>query len=833
MKKILLTFFCFLFLLTMQITTPINAAEKNYFSNGMDISDIIFEENNPLLLQSKELIFNISDLPMNNDNYTSHLIENYSFYNPTSQVIKTSFLLSLPYNSYNQNENIDQFLIQINQENVDKTLHHTLNRYFYDIIHQKEYINENIIQNEFFNLNTKIYKYTYKITKFFKKGMVMFEINHDFFKDNNLILTNYDFHDKNSKIEKIGYNTQFNKEIEIYFIGQDIDSLQFNFYDSKDKKTSGSIDFIAKNEFSLQDMINQFYDQNSQISLLDWANGMIQKLIDYQDIHIVYMYNNSNFFDLSEEFSRWYKVSLNVQPFATCMIQTIAPIYPGVNKNYEPYLYQYHYHQINYNYQTSPFVTIQIHTSMYIQNDSSFKKAEDGYFITLDNLDNFTFTLASAKEAKMIKDGLTFWIVLMIIIVSAFIALILFPIIKLLIDILKCNKISHPYLLCLENQEERDEILKDYNRILKKKKMTYLCILFIYISFCLFLLTEFLYLENYILSLIVLFAYFILIMFNHYNFVFILWNAISILFGFISLFTLPHLVYIMILMSFISILYLRYIIMRKQNQLLNEIICKAKDQKENDSLDSSPTLKYLPKGFLTLKSFICFVLVVSLCFSLGIILWVVSESFLLFILGCLFTIIIAFISALVIQLMNTSDYRRFNKDLNLNQYKESLTTKLSNPKIDPEYKNFLLCHYCNALLFFNFDEFLKLKESLFRPITPSYQFVYDGLQLHCLLSYEDFIEQFNYLITIYHRLVPQLENFKKYWMPYYLNVQIDDIDKKYPYNTKYESKNVCNLFIQIFYYRHQNNSHKENELIALFYQKYSSCTTFIHLIENR
>jgi len=57
-------------------------------------------------------------------------------------------------------------------------------------------------------------------------------------------------------------------------------------------------------------------------------------------------------------------------------------------------------------------------------------------------------------------------------------------------------------------------------------------------------------------------------------------------------------------------------------------------------------------------------------------------------------------------------------------------------------------------------------------------------------------------------------------MPYYLNVQIDDIDKKYPYNTKYESKNVCNLFIQIFYYRHQNNSHKENELIALFYQKY-------------
>jgi len=161
-------------------------------------------------------------------------------------------------------------------------------------------------------------------------------------------------------------------------------------------------------------------------------------------------------------------------------------------------------------------------------------------------------------------------------------------------------------LLCLENQEERDEILKDYNRILKKKKMTYLCILFIYISFCLFLLTEFLYLENYILSLIVLFAYFILIMFNHYNFVFILWNAISILFGFISLFTLPHLVYIMILMSLISILYLRYVIMRKQNQLLNEIICKAKDQKENDSLDSSPTLKYLPKGFLTLKSFICY-----------------------------------------------------------------------------------------------------------------------------------------------------------------------------------------------------------------------------------
>lgn len=140
--------------------------------------------------------------------------------------------------------------------------------------------------------------------------------------------------------------TQF---IEFYTVGEPLDiaeiveNAEFVYY--KDYHhylpISGfGVRVAEQNELTFEDLVYLYHTEDSKISRLDWHNIVFEKY-NSQSSH----YGNSlSIFNISSyEIRRWYGYEMKFAPHQTLVNEVKSPLFPGIDKGYEPTVYTYNY----------------------------------------------------------------------------------------------------------------------------------------------------------------------------------------------------------------------------------------------------------------------------------------------------------------------------------------------------------------------------------------------------------------------------------------------------------------------------------------------------------
>lgn len=288
------------------------------------------------------------------------------------------------------------------------------------------------------NLSEKVYRYKLQIDNDFSGKMpdyssayVTFSLpNVKMFCSENVSARNEYYLGNNSYIS-ISYNeaTQF---IEFYTVGEPMDIEQiaggakfasYNYSDRVFKPLGGySVKVAEQNELTFEDLVYLYHTEDSKISRLDWHNIVFEKY-NSQSSH----YGNSlSVFNVSSyEIRRWYGYEMKFAPHQTLVNEVKSPLFPGIDKGYEPTVY-------TYNYLLSPAstwasfkdLTIVVNTPFHILDlKDGWQKTETGYTAHYDTLPEYgelKLQICSSDSPKRVKN--IYYAIFMVFIIGGIIA---------------------------------------------------------------------------------------------------------------------------------------------------------------------------------------------------------------------------------------------------------------------------------------------------------------------------------------------------------------------------------------------------------------------------
>lgn len=414
-------------ILTLLIT-PVQANSAQTWFEGRDSSGIVvLKDSSPLVVRHEKLTFNISDFPQylssleNFKSYNSHVIAQYQIYNPSSLTIKSRLLFPFGINpsymnQYNQqenkNEDIDQYLVSVDDKEINKTLRHTYKHSNEDFSLEEDLskIVDHYKQDSFYTRKLPVTKITYQIqgvdTHQYTNAYACMSLKNNP-QNTRVYMKQLNGYKTNEDNVQMGLFVGDTKNIEVYFIGQPIQDVKWSVYkdSTSDKIINGKANIVSKEELTFEDLAMSKYNEDSQILAMDWYNAIVDMIHDEESMII----DIENDLDISHELMRWYDYTIEVKPNTSIINKVIAPIYPAIDSNYNPPIYEY-------TYLLSPAsrwkefenLEIEIHTNYFLVKDNfnSFLKTDDGYSMTLKKLPSteLQFTLCSQKKATNHQD---------------------------------------------------------------------------------------------------------------------------------------------------------------------------------------------------------------------------------------------------------------------------------------------------------------------------------------------------------------------------------------------------------------------------------------------
>ncbi len=246
----------------------------------------------------------------------------------------------------------------------------------------------------------------------------------------------------------------------------------------------------------------------------------------------------------------------------------------------------------------------------------------------------------------------------------------------------------------------------------------------------------------------------------------------------------------------------------------------------------------MPIGFVTKKQYTIFVMAIVV---IGIILGVVAYKQLIknvFVYFIIFVLIFIFYFLYLIYLQlieNNKPFIKFTSDLDYSKLEETVNKWIEDPIVNEEYRNYLLMLLASKVLLFDQNKFEEMLEKIKVPTNKAYKPIYDGLKVNILLDQDEYTSAYIELQNKYQNnkgIITQLAKFDEKMQAYYFGKTTKDINLICPYQTKNEEQNAVNLFIQIYYYYHNQNFVKAKELKALFDSKYKGLKAITNKLEK-
>lgn len=780
----------------------------------------ITDGESPIVVQKENLSFYLDDenaiTSEQANNYNSYVNAEYTFYNPSNDNIRANLVFPMGnFPSYlNDNDNFSNYHIYANGEEVDYKLRCTYKSLYSGFVLEDDIklLREQKVEDEYYNDKLPVYKYTYKFSRNFNNPdyCYVIHVNHDREKMN-IISELYPYYQKNDYKEF----HLFENEISIYVIGEDYDvKNNAHIYEvDNDKRIETHFDYeVTRTECTFDDLIYTYYDE--KYDRIDYYNAVQ----DYLDtIGEGYRLDALYELDLKYELLRWYGYELDFAPKSQVINSVNAPMYPQVDYGYSSPVYSFKYFLTPAStWSDFKDLQINIYTKQHLLSSAfAFEEIEGGYSAHFDTLPNSDLAFSTCLESAPHRYINIAWTIFAIILIVILLLIIAIPAI---IVIVYAHK-----------KKRRVGVLdKTQKFLLHESTFAFIDIdLLLILGLTLVSETFFLVVQIALIILIIVLQIINGKRANRFNarLVLSIVNVVvSFLVGFIEgYFYTGSFIFINII--FMTIIGISALVAFNRCESDNDThLMSTKIETKGFYMLGALEKKTSVLNYLSISIFIVLMGALTILTALEII-----NPIITIVLFIVFTIALL-IAIYKINANNNRDLLIYVKDLDFNKLETNLCKKLENPRVHPETKNYYLMILASCALCVDINKFVELKSQIVCPKYRPYQNIYRGLEINFLLTSEELDEAYAKLMAEFPKdraLKRNCQVFAKRWKPYYTGTNANESPAFSAKKSKNQLQNAIHLFIQIGYYKKNNNIGKANELEQEFRTKYSSLPVMI------
>ena len=424
----------FILLSTLLMMNPVTASANSaqtYFRVISPTGAMITGEQSPLVVEQERLTFDLQEFPSEYYNdleeylaYTGKVTAEYTFHNPADYdvTVKLAFPFGqIPDYGYSYDPDTDQRVYTADGEKYDvvvdgvpieKTVRHTLLSPGEDFELEKDLprLMDGYAEDAFWKFDTPVTKYTYTIDGIdeeFDAARLGFQWSGDENKTKLMLVDQCGGEDTEEFVAVTRW-VENGDTIELYVFGEPLEQeLEwFSENGAEDTPFPYTLTLKETETMNFREFTMAKYSEDSGILPSDWYNAMVESLRNGEwNFGILWGFEYEGT-DLSNALLRWYEYEITVPAGGTIVNTVTAPMYPSVDLDYKPPVYEYTY-LLSPAKTWAKFGTLDmvINTPYYMtksDNGFSFEKTETGYQAFFDGLPDgeLEFTLSTEEKPK-------------------------------------------------------------------------------------------------------------------------------------------------------------------------------------------------------------------------------------------------------------------------------------------------------------------------------------------------------------------------------------------------------------------------------------------------
>lgn len=364
-------FFCLSFLMLNLIPPHASAnSAQTHWTGTTATGAIITNDECPIVVENENLTFDINEFPKQYYNesedylsYNGKVTAEYTFYNPADYTVNA--VLAFPFGTVPdygiiRNSKTDETIwtadterynVSIDGTPIDKQLRHTfsLNGSQFELNRDVSMLHSSYMDDEFYDPDLPVTQYTFVAsnvdTETYRAANAAFIFSADQNKTK-ILLENQ----SGAKTQDNGIQVETwvqDEPFVLNVIGNPLTQMpEWKFYEdgSCEKEIDGTMTLVNTNVITFKELALSEYEADSGILEYDWYNAIVESM-KYFEWEYGVVPGSEFQFDISNQLMRWYEYEIVLEPGEKIVNTVTAPVYPSINTNYEPPIYEYTYLQ--------------------------------------------------------------------------------------------------------------------------------------------------------------------------------------------------------------------------------------------------------------------------------------------------------------------------------------------------------------------------------------------------------------------------------------------------------------------------------------------------------
>lgn len=422
-------FFCLSFLMLNLIPPHASAnSAQTHWTGTTATGAIITNDECPIVVENENLTFDINEFPKQYYNesedylsYNGKVTAEYTFYNPADYTVNA--VLAFPFGTVPdygiiRNSKTDETIwtadterynVSIDGTPIDKQLRHTfsLNGSQFELNRDVSMLHSSYMDDEFYEPDLPVTQYTFVAsnvdTETYRAANAAFIFSADQNKTK-ILLENQ----SGAKTQDNGIQVETwvqDEPFVLNVIGNLLTQMpEWKFYEdgSCEKEIDGTMTLVNTNVITFKILALSEYEADSGILEYDWYNAIVESM-KYFEWEYGVVPGSEFQFDISNQLMRWYEYEIVLEPGEKIVNTVTAPVYPSINTNYEPPIYEYTYLlSPAQSWKDFGTLNIMVNTPFYMTESGpeGFEQSNSGYICKFSNLPEgeLTFTLCSDSK---------------------------------------------------------------------------------------------------------------------------------------------------------------------------------------------------------------------------------------------------------------------------------------------------------------------------------------------------------------------------------------------------------------------------------------------------
>ena len=425
MKKYLSMMFCLLLVLS-PVQVLANSAQTDW--RGVDATGaLVVGEESPIIVEHEELVFEIQEFPQEYYSedadflaYAPSATARYTFYNPSDYTVTARLAFpfgAAPDYSANYYDAIDaeKYGVSVDGVSIEKQVRHTLTDLggSFDVERDIPLLYDDYVEDEFYRPDLPVTMYVFEpnvdLTKY-ESAYAAIDLSFDEIKTRAFLKYGNGASTTVSAV-RLGEFVDEGDQYVLYVMGEQVELEPWKFYTNggTTAQIDGTMELLYTMEMTFEELVMEKYPEGD-VSKTDWYNAVVASANRYQMAHGVigmeFILNGE--YNVRRFLMQWFYYEISLEPGQRMVNQVTVPMYPAIDADYEPPVY-------NYTYLLSPASTwaefgtldITVNTPYNLVGEPSvaFEKTTSGYAVSLEGLPEgeLEFTLSTVENPEQSK----------------------------------------------------------------------------------------------------------------------------------------------------------------------------------------------------------------------------------------------------------------------------------------------------------------------------------------------------------------------------------------------------------------------------------------------